>query len=41
MADLSLDKELLQSVIRKNLWRLVALKAAKSGQRRTDYAFSG
>ena len=28
MADLSLDKEALQSVIRKNGWRLVALKAA-------------
>src|SRR5580692_8641726 len=28
VADLSLDKEALQSVIRKNGWRLVALKAA-------------
>src|SRR5713101_4815099 len=39
VADLSLDKEALQSVIRKNGWRLVALKAA-IGQIGQDYAFS-
>ena len=39
VADLSLDKEALQSVIRKNGWRLVALKAAVE-QVRVEYAFS-
>ena len=39
VADLSLDKEALQSVIRKNGWRLVALKAAVE-QVRGEYAFS-
>jgi len=39
VADLSLDKEALRSVIRKNGWRLVARKAA-IGQMQQDYAFS-
>jgi hypothetical protein len=39
LADLSLDKDALQSVIRKNGWRLVALKALVE-QVRGEYAFS-
>src|SRR5437763_16116125 len=39
VADLSLDKEALQSVIRKNGWRLVAVKAATE-QVQQEYAFS-
>ena len=39
VADLSLDKEALQAVIRKNGWELVALKAAVE-QVRGEYAFS-
>src|SRR5690242_17057340 len=39
VADLSLDKEALQSVIRKKRVELVALKAA-IGQMREEYAFS-
>ena len=39
VADLSLDKEALQSVIRQKRVELVALKAA-IGQIRKDYAFS-